>query len=507
MIADTRSQLPDLLLEPGPGNGRNERSRAPVKLLAMIIILLGAAILNADRRMDVRSFLIPTDEHKFAGRSRGNDSRGNRTTASYVNLRRAHFLQDGRGDGESGGEMFQGAANFLTSLRERYAKKKLHPQPHCNVTSTDVRFFNRGIQYDFVGRNVSAVEPTFGPAESSSCNFVAMQFNVSARQLDAELGKTTYVGAFTTTGQCGLGGDSSAFVWDAEKPITCEGNNFGGMLGPASLEECRKVTPGGSLVERWLEKNRNGDAPLTCLKQHIEVAGQNDVVDLTAIENSASRRATEGSRLRQDMQDGCLKNGFGSEQNWHEQLYMSWIGSVIRGSTPDLEAALRILSDLSGVLDDPKHMSCIEGLMPMSEHADRNSTEYLLWMKWGFQLFPSTMADSPTSLLRSFSDSLGGVLPPPPTLIYGQHAALGQIVNVKNEGYFPGCSPWWNACTNLKGSLSAFKDVKAAELFPDWKRPNQETLREQTLALCTKDEGRCPFPSYDLVIQLHQCYW
>mmetsp|Transcript_11780 Transcript_11780/g.25715 ORF Transcript_11780/g.25715 Transcript_11780/m.25715 type:complete len:725 (+) Transcript_11780:2-2176(+) len=480
---------------------------APVKLLTIVIILLGAAIFYGDRRMVARSILIPTvDDHK----SRGKNFRGNGTTPSYANLRRGHFLQDGRGDrGRSRAEMFQGAANFLQSLRQRYAKKKLRPQPHCNVTSTGLRFFNRGIQYHFVGKNVSAVEQSFGPPEDAACNFVAMQFNVSKQRLDAELTKRTYLSAFKTTGQCGeLGGDSSAFDWDPEMPLTCLGNNFGGMLGPANLQECRKVSPGGSLVERWLEKNLNGDAPLTCLKKHIEIAGQNDVVDLTAIENAASRRAQDGSRLRKEMQDGCLKKGFGSNQNWYEQLYTIWIGSVISGSTPDLEAAARILSDLSGVVDDPTLASCVEGLMPsLSENADHNSTDYLLWKKWGFQILPSTMTDSPTSLLRSFSDSLGGVLPPPPTMIYGRNAAVGQMVNVKNEAYFPGCTAWWNACTGLKNSLAAFKDVKATELFPEWKgQMGRETLREETLDLCAKDEERCPFPVYEIVIQLHQCY-
>ena len=457
MRVTTASQLIDLLREPvlAPGNGRTGRGRirpaspraliremAPAKLLT-IVILLGAAIFYADRRV-TRSFLIPTYDHRFAGRGRANNFRGNGTTPSFVNLRRDHFHQEGRGDGEST-EMFQGAANFLRSLRERYAKKKLHPQPHCNVTSTpELRFFNRAIQYDFVGRNVSAVEPTFGPPEDAACNFVAMSFDVSQQQLEAELGKTTYVSAFRTTGQCGeLGGDSTAFLWDPEKPITCLGNNFGGMLGPANLEECRKATPGGNLVEKWLEKNLDDDAPLTCLKQQIEIAGQVDVVDLMAIETAALRSAQNGSRLRQEMQDGCLKSGFGSNQDWNEQLYTLWIGSVISESTPDADAAARILSDLSGVVDDPTHASCVEGLMPrMSKSVDHNSTDYLLWKKWGFQVLRSTMNDSPTTLLRSFSDSLGGVLPPPPTMIYGQDAAVGQLVNVKKEAYFPGCTAW-----------------------------------------------------------------
>ena len=145
---------------------------------------------------------------------------------------------------------FEGASEFLSLLRKAYQKKIANPPPHCqrqrsnNATKErgmKVEVFNRAIEADWIGRNISAVEPTWSSPDRGSCNFVGLAFPPTNGTVHAALHQTTYISSFYTTGQC-----NNSFQWESEKPITCLGINFAfgleatEMFTPAILVKIKK---------------------------------------------------------------------------------------------------------------------------------------------------------------------------------------------------------------------------------------------------------------------------
>ena len=137
-----------------------------------------------------------------------------------------------------------------------------------------------------------------------------------------------------------------------------------------------------------------------------------------------------------------------------------------------------------------------------------------IWKEIGAYLSESTMQQSPSSLLRNFSGSFHGVLPPSPNVIYSQNALVGSVVNVNSEAYFPACTAYWYAVlkrdNNGKLPKHAFLETNGeanrnGTIFSDLKS-TPHILRNKIIDSCAKNESECPFPTYDLVIDVHQVF-
>ena len=127
-----------------------------------------------------------------------------------------------------GGVTFKGANNFLPLLRQAHKRKIANPLPHCkhsnNNTSKNlsesnhdkIRIFNRAIEVDWIGRNISSVEPTWSANGTSSCQFAALAFPPTDDTLSRAIQQKTYVSSFYTASQCGLGNTNGAFQWDPD---------------------------------------------------------------------------------------------------------------------------------------------------------------------------------------------------------------------------------------------------------------------------------------------------
>lgn len=181
------------------------------------------------------------------------------------------------------------------------------------------------------------------------------------------------------------------------------------------------------------------------------------------------------------------------------------------------EETARIIQGLSSVVKNntnPKLTKCVEDLLPPmidKENKKYSSEEERIWKETGAYLSASTMKESPSSLLPKFPASLGGVLPPPPTAIYSVDALLGTVLNVDSEAYYPGCTAYWDSVL-YQGAFpkNAVKETNSEAgrndtIFAHLKgTPNM--LRNEIIKTCAEDASKCPFPSYDLVIDVTQVY-
>ena len=404
---------------------------------------------------------------------------------------------------------FEGAVDFLTLLRNAYKQKIESPLPHCqrNATSEQemrVEIFNRAIEVDWIGRNLPAVEPEWSDASSGSCNFVGLAFPPTRKTLNSALQQTTYVSSFHTGQQC-----ENSFIWDSALPMTCMGNNFGGTLGTLNEKKCIEESPGGYPMTLWNKRNSNKGI-YKCLKHFLETDDELRAMNATIrLEDSIANLTKLDSFSKRGYCPSC------SDIDWSTLAFLKWSESAL--SSIDIVSEKNMVTVLQRLMNavingkNTTFAKCVDALLPPAEGKTTNTKiQKRLWKDIGVYLSESTMEKSPSSLLRSFSGSFHGVLPPSPNVIYSQNAIVGVVVNVDSEAYYPGCTPYWNAVLrrNDKGIApkKAFKEVgRIGTIFADLKS-SPHMLRNKIIETCAKNEKGCPFPTYDLVIDVYQVY-
>ena len=184
-------------------------------------------------------------------------------------------------DGPPAPVAFEGTSAFLASLRDAHRERAARPPPHCVANATtpggdvaeEVRRFHRPIEVDWLGRDLASVAPTWSANATASCRFVARAFppsretralccvSPSVRRiatvvrshavraphdegdtLEAALRRKTYVSAFYTPHQCGIGGARGTFNWDRDKVRGAAAD----PLAPGSAFPRKRVlSPGG----------------------------------------------------------------------------------------------------------------------------------------------------------------------------------------------------------------------------------------------------------------------
>ncbi len=423
---------------------------------------------------------------------------------------------------------FEGASEFLSILRKAYQKKIANPPSHCrrrhersNATNEKVmkvEVFNRAIEIDWIGKDIPAVEPTWSSPDRGSCNFVGLAFPPTKGTLHAALHQTTYISSFQTVGQC-----KKSFKWESDAPTSCLGVKFGGTLGANTEQGCVEESVSGYNMVLWNEHNSNDDL-LQCLKHYLEIDEVLRMVNITP--------QMEGMIANLTKMDYLSKWGYTHrDEGWSTLAFLHWAEKALRiedsasGISGILQSAVanatisketvRILQGLSSAVKNdknPKLKKCVEDLLPpMIDKEKYSSEEERIWKETGAYLSASTMKDSPSSLLKKFPASLHGVLPPPPTAIYSVNALLGTVLNVDSEAYYPGCTAFWNSILQQGGHpKNAFKETNLEAnrndtIFAHLKRtPNM--LRNEVIKTCAEDASKCPFPTYDLVIDVTQVY-
>jgi len=416
---------------------------------------------------------------------------------------------------------FEGASDFLSLLRDAHRQILANPPPHCQrrhsnnaVKEKDmkVEVFNRAIEVDWIGRNISAVEPTWSNTNLASCNFVGLAFPPTEGTLHAASHQKTYISLFHTVNQC-----VGSFQWERDKPITCLGNNFGGTLGANTEKGCIEESVGGYQTMLWNKQNSN-DALFQCLKHYLRTDEVLRMVNVTPYMESVVANLTKT--------DYIGRRGYSSRDlDWSTLSFFHWSDLALK-STGILESAgittseetvgsmLRLMSAVKNG-NNTALTKCVEGLRPpMSRKTNNTSEEERIWKETGAYLSASTMQQSPSSLLRSFPGSLHSVLPPSPTAIYSVNALLGTVVNVDSEAYYPGCTAYWNAMLRHQDEGAPPKnafvetDLEAnrnGTIFASLKK-TPHILRNEIIKTCAEDESKCPYPTYDLVIDVTQVF-
>ncbi len=401
---------------------------------------------------------------------------------------------------------FEGAANFLFLLRKAHQQKITNPSPHCRLrhsNATTVEVFNRAIEFDWIGRNISAVEPTWSGPNRASCNFVGLAFPPTKRTLHAALQQTTYISAFYTVNQC-----QGAFIWGSDKPVTCLNNNFGGTLGANTREGCVEESAGGYQMMLWNKRNSN-NAVFQCLKHFLQTDESVRMVNITHMESIVANLTNK---------DFVSKRGYGapsSDVDWSTLAFFYWSEMALNSSgVVSDERLIGTLVRLKNTIQNGNNTAlnkCVEELMPPMIGTNNTPEQERIWKEMGAYLSASTMQQSPSSLLRSFTDSLHGVLPPPPTAIYSVNALLGRVINVDSEAFYPGCTAYWHSVLRSDAPpKNAFHETnnevkRNGTIFTDWTK-TPHILRNEIIKTCAADESKCPFPTYDLVIDVTQAY-
>ena len=425
---------------------------------------------------------------------------------------------------------FEGSSDFMSLLRKAYQKKIANPTPHCqrrrrsnnNATHEKVEVFNRAIEYDWIGKDIPAVEPSWSnPDHQGSCNLVGLAFPPTKGTLHAALHQMTYISSFYTVSQC-----KSTFKWESDAPTSCSGIKFGGTLGADTEQGCLEESVSGYQMMLWNKKNSNDDL-LQCLRHHLEVDEVLRTVNITSQMEGMISNLTKIDYL-----DSFQRGYHHSDIDWSTLAFLHWseramkaedlvsgISGILQSAginvTNSDETATMIQGLSSAVKNNtnPQLTKCVEDLLPpmIDKEKKYSSEEERIWKKTGAYLSTSTMKESPLSLFQKFPSSLGGILPPPPTAIYSVNALLGTVLNVDSEAYYPGCTAYWDSilCQG-KSPKNALKETDSeanrnGTIFSHLKgTPNM--LRNEIIKTCAEDVSKCPFPSYDLVIDVTQVY-
>ena len=263
----------------------------------------------------------------------------------------------------------------------------------------------------------------------------------------------------------------------------------------------------------WNRKNSNG-ASLQCLKQFLQADEIGQRFDIDVVKLTAANLTNNDNFDRLVQSELNHKDGkkVGSNLDWNTRTFVHWTTMVlldsVKSNTSDVVD--KTIDQLLTSLQDDRNSTftkCVEELIPHIGVNNALDERQRIWKERGVHLKVSTMADSPSSLLRSLPGSLRGVLPPPPTAVYSVNAILGDVFNVKYEMYYPGCTAWWNAVSTEK---QAFTDTNKAGKMAGSAFANltktPRILRNEILKSCSSSKDQCPFPTYDLVFDVTQVY-
>jgi len=157
--------------------------------------------------------------------------------------------------------------------------------------------------------------------------------------------------------------------------------------------------------------------------------------DVKAVEVSAANL----TRLFNDNFGRSLTGGYGkdSDWDWNTIAFTEWTRAVlfdyamkIHNGTDMIEETIAemldvLKADRNSTIKKP-FTECVEELIPIINANSSSDEVQRLWRERGIHLTVSTMAEAPSSLLRSFPGSLRGILPPPPTVVYSVNAILAK---------------------------------------------------------------------------------
>lgn len=404
--------------------------------------------------------------------------------------------------------IFEGSSQLLALLRKAHKDKLSNPLSHCQQQNTnssisgDIRQYNRAIEIDFIGRDgLHSVIPTWSSADTASCHFTALSFPPTEAIINAALQHTTYIAAFHTMDQC-IG---SAFNWDNETHKNCLGNNWYSTMGPGNTKQsCIEESVGGYPIKRWLDHNSH-DGHITavkCLTQFLEEdESRTWLFDIHVLESSSTNNINRTKLIMEaGIRGGYDNHASKSGVDWNANAFIHWskyvlLDSCVSNNAKNGVIVNEVITQLGNTLKGDRSKTnpltqCVDKLKPLI-HTERiaqaigNNTHNRVWKDRVIQV--STMAESPTMLLRSFNASLAGVLPPPPTAVYATNAILKSlVVNVPDETYNPGCTPYWNAVVN--------------------ENKIRNGPQKDLLSCMSNNTSSCPYPTYDIVIDVSQVY-
>ena len=253
---------------------------------------------------------------------------------------------------------FEGASDFLSTLRNAYLKKITNPLPHCSFNTTNekemkVTIFNRAIEVDWIGRDVPAVEPVWSSQNSSSCSFVALALPPTKKTLQAALQQTTYISSFHTGSQC-----EKPFVWGSDLPKTCMDINFGGTLGTLDEQKCIEESPGGYPMTRWNQQNSNKDI-YQCLKHFLETDN--------ALRAANVSTHIEGMVVNLTKIDSLHERGYCpscDNLDWNSLAFLKWSETALRSISPitDKDVMTQMLQQLKE--KNTTFTKCVDALLP-----------------------------------------------------------------------------------------------------------------------------------------------
>ena len=408
---------------------------------------------------------------------------------------------------------------------------------HLN-NNDPIRPYNRAIEIDFIGRSgLKPVLPTSSSSStsSSSCHFTALSFPPTTSTLRSALQSPTYISsAFHTLDQC----YGSAFNWNVETQYTCLGNNWYGTLGPGTTKEhCIEESLGGYPIKQWLDHNNNyidnnlnsgsggssGSMAIQCLKLFLQ---EEDIIQNIQKFDDININRTEfirESAITMGGYNNYNNNNNDNMKDWNTNVFIRWSKAMLNSSA-NVDSVITQLDNILKAADGNNSTKsslaqCVDKLIPPSHPDDdtlatasasenKAHTQHY-WKEKGLYMKTSTMEDSPTTLLRSFNASLAGVLPPPPTAVYATNAILHSlVVNAPLETYIPGCAPYWNALFQQKELRNGpQKNIHLCSSHSNsTATATATTVTKPSVGSSSNNTTSCPYPTYDLVIDVSQVY-
>jgi len=352
---------------------------------------------------------------------------------------------------------FENASSFISILRDAFdSKQSLQRSPNSTLSdcskrelrTRDLHIFHRAIDANWVGRDLPAV---MGSSVSSgpSCNFVGAELRPTEMTLHHQLKRRVYDTVLHTAGQC-----TNAFQWERVKSTTCLGNNFGGTLGAGTKEECISGSVGAILARDWL--TRNSKKATNCLNSflHGNLVGiifanqtSSDSKILEEIAEHTSLSLYQNIHLLVDGEIGS--DGYFRERewqkHWNDEMFVKWANAVlmetIRNQTSSNIVTLLVhtISFISEALSGAWKLgvkqnettwlwcTCVGKLALPALSPESIEERKKLWQMKGLRLSSSSMAETQSALMRSFTGSLGGVLPPSPNAVYARNAVVERV--------------------------------------------------------------------------------